>query len=54
VEDGRLTQEQADEWLADLEEQVTERVNSTDWAGGRGPWGGHGPRHDGAGETPAG
>ena len=55
VEDGRLTQEQADEWLADLEERVTERVNSTDWAGGRGPWGGgHGPRHDGAGETPAG
>ena len=55
VEDGRLTQEQADEWLADLEERVTEGVNSTDWAGGRGPWGGgHGPRHDGAGETPAG
>ena len=54
VEDGRLTQEQADEWLADQEERVTERVDSTDWAGGRGPWGGgHGPRHDDAGETPS-
>jgi len=30
VEDGRLTQEQADERLADLEERVTERVNSDD------------------------
>ena len=28
VEDGRLTQEEADERLADLEERVTERVNS--------------------------
>jgi polyhydroxyalkanoate synthesis regulator phasin len=36
VEDGRLTQEQADERLADLEERVTERVNSAD----RGPGGG--------------
>jgi polyhydroxyalkanoate synthesis regulator phasin len=30
VEDGRLTQEQADERLADLEERVTERVDSDD------------------------
>jgi polyhydroxyalkanoate synthesis regulator phasin len=28
VEDGRLTQEQADERLADLEQRITERVNS--------------------------
>ena len=40
VEDGRLTQEQADERLADLEERVAERVNSAD-RGGRGH---HGPR----------
>ena len=38
VEDGDLTQEQADERLADLEERVTERVNSDDW-GHRGPGG---------------
>ena len=44
VEDGRLTQEEADERLADLEERVTERVNSADpGPGGRG---GHGPRGD--------
>jgi hypothetical protein len=45
VEDGRLTQEEADERLADLEERVTERVNEE--AGGfRGPGHdhGHGPR----------
>ncbi len=30
VEDGELTQEQADERLADLEERVTERVDSDD------------------------
>jgi len=42
VEDGDLTQEQADERLADLEERVTERVNSDDW-GHRGP-GGRGER----------
>ena len=43
VEDGRLTQAEADEWLADVEERVTERVNSD--APVRGP--GHGPRwHD--------
>lgn len=39
VEDGDLTQEQADERLADLEERVTERVNSDD-RGHRGPGGG--------------
>jgi hypothetical protein len=38
VEDGDLTQEQADERLADLEERVTERVNSDDW-GHHGPGG---------------
>jgi hypothetical protein len=42
VEDGDLTQEQADERLADLEERVTERVNSDDW-GHHGP-GGRGDR----------
>jgi hypothetical protein len=52
VEDGRFTQEQADERLADLEDRVTERVNSDDW-GGRGPGGGHGPRDGDADETPA-
>ncbi len=37
VEDGRLTQEQADERFADLEERITERVNSEAPAeGGRG------------------
>jgi hypothetical protein len=38
VEDGRLTQEEADERLADLEARVTERVTSEDLfpAGGRG------------------
>lgn len=45
VEDGRLTQDQADERLADLRERVTERVNSAD-LGGRGH---HGPR-GGAGD----
>jgi hypothetical protein len=29
VTDGRITQEQADARLADLEERVTERVNAT-------------------------
>ena len=42
VEDGNLTQEQADERLADLEERVTERVNSD--GPGHGP-GGRGDRH---------
>jgi len=58
VEDGRLTQEQADERLADLEEQVTERVTSEAPVGGGH---GHGPRgdraddgaDDEAAETPA-
>ena len=43
VEDGRITQEQADERLADLEERVTERVNSEASVGGPG----HGFRGDG-------
>jgi hypothetical protein len=48
VEDGRLTQDEADERLADLEERVTERVNSADRDGGRG----HGDRDDDAAQTP--
>jgi hypothetical protein len=36
VKNGRLTQAQADQRLADLEQQVTDRVNAT----GDGPWGG--------------
>ena len=40
VEDGRLTQEEADERLADLEERVTERVDSADPGRGHGPRGG--------------
>ena len=47
VEDGRLTQEQADERLADLEERVTERVNSEAPVGGPG----HGHRGDGRGQA---
>ena len=43
VEDGDLTQEQADERLADLEARVTERVNSDD-RGDRGPGGRGGDR----------
>ncbi len=39
VEDGRLTQEQADERLADLAERIPERVTST----GLGSRGGHRP-----------
>jgi len=44
VEDGRLTQEEADERLADLEARVTERVNSAQpiGPGHHGPRGGHG------------
>ncbi|MGY1673023.1 hypothetical protein [Geodermatophilus sp. SYSU D00710] len=42
VEEGRLTQEQADEWRADLEARVTEFVQSAEaagpWWGGRGGW----------------
>ena len=37
VEDGRITQEEADERLADLEERITERVNSDTLPAGRGP-----------------
>ena len=46
VEDGRITQEQADERLADLEERVTERVNSEAPVGGHG----HGPHGDRGGQ----
>ncbi len=45
VTDGDLTREEADERLADLEERVTERVESTDLGGmrgGHGHWGGDG------------
>ncbi len=54
VEDGRITQEQADERLADLEERITERVGSAVPGGGHGPGGPgrHGHPRD-AGETPA-
>jgi polyhydroxyalkanoate synthesis regulator phasin len=45
VEEGRLTQEQADQRLADLEQQVTDWVNADGdrpWGGGhRGGWGHH-------------
>ena len=40
VTEGDLTQEEADQRLADLEQQITDRVNSTDLPGPRG--GGHG------------
>ena len=51
VADGDLTQEQADERLADVTERVTERVQSDAWGGGRGPggrgpWGPGGPAED--------
>jgi hypothetical protein len=42
VEDGRLTQEEADERLADVAERVTERVNSAAPPHGGGRHGGHG------------
>ena len=48
VTDGRLTQAQADERLADLQQRVTDRVNST----GLGRGHGHGPR-GGAGDDDA-
>jgi polyhydroxyalkanoate synthesis regulator phasin len=41
VQEGHLTQEQADQRLADLEQEVTDWVNSTSngpWGGGRGGW----------------
>ena len=50
VEDGRITQEQADERLADLEERVTERVTSEAPVGGPG----HGPRGDRGGQPDGG
>jgi hypothetical protein len=46
VKEGHLTQEQADQRLTDLEQQVTDWVNSTSsgpWDGGRGGWWG---KHD--------
>ena len=52
VEDSRLTQEEADERLADLEERITERVDSPVGDGGRGH-GGRGDRAGDAAETPA-
>ena len=43
VEEGRVTQEEADEWQADLETRVTEFVQSTEVGGPHGgPWGGRG------------
>jgi uncharacterized membrane protein YjjP (DUF1212 family) len=45
VTDGRITQEEADERLADLQQRVTDRVTSTLGARGR-----HGGRH---GDDPA-
>jgi polyhydroxyalkanoate synthesis regulator phasin len=54
VEDGRITQEQADERLADLEQRITERVESAMPAGGaHGPRGHRGSAADGPAETPA-
>jgi polyhydroxyalkanoate synthesis regulator phasin len=50
VEDGRLTQAEADERLADLDQRITEQVNSAEpRGGGRGHGGGHGPGGDGPG-----
>ena len=43
VTDGKLTQAQADEQLADLTKRVTERVNRTRPTGGKGGRGDHGP-----------
>jgi polyhydroxyalkanoate synthesis regulator phasin len=48
VEDGRLTQEEADERLAGLEERVTERVNSDAPAPGHDGRGGHGGHESGS------
>lgn len=54
VEDGRITQEQADERLADLEERITERVEEAMPAfGGHGPHGHRGGGADGPAEMPA-
>jgi polyhydroxyalkanoate synthesis regulator phasin len=50
VEDGRLTQEEADQRLADLEERITERVNSAmPERGDHGPGGHRGGPADGEG-----
>jgi polyhydroxyalkanoate synthesis regulator phasin len=54
VEDGRITQEQADQRLADLEERVTERVNSEAPVGGPGHGPGPGPHGDRSGEPDGG
>ncbi|MCZ2828884.1 hypothetical protein O2W14_08580 [Modestobacter sp. VKM Ac-2986] len=48
VQDGDLTQAQADERLADLEARVTERVESDSWGPGRGRGG---PDRDADGTT---
>jgi len=45
--DGRVTQAQADERLADLTQRVTNQVNST------GPVGGRGDHGAGAGQQPS-
>lgn len=50
VADGRITQEEADERLADLEEHITDRVNSDIPEPGEGPMGeGRGGRGGGRG-----
>ena len=56
VTDGRITQEQADQRLADLAERITERVQDTDADRHGGPGRGGGPRGDAepdTDETPA-
>jgi polyhydroxyalkanoate synthesis regulator phasin len=53
VADGKLTQEQADERLADLEAKVTERVNQALPEGGRGGRGGPPPEDAPADDAPA-
>jgi polyhydroxyalkanoate synthesis regulator phasin len=50
VTDGRITQEQADQRLADLTARITERVNATDADRHGGPGRGGGPRGDGTPE----
>ena len=50
VTDGELTQAQADEKLADLEQHVTDMVNNPRPAGG--PRGGHGPKGAPADQAP--
>jgi hypothetical protein len=49
VEEGRIAQDEADQRLADVEERVTERVNSADPGRGHGPHG-EGPDRDTAGD----